>query len=293
AARLIYGEHPYATVSPKAEDIEKLDRAELAAFHATTFIPNNAMLIAVGDVKKDEFLEELNEQFKDWQPGEKAESKFSEIPERSARSLTVVDRPGSAQSNIILTNSAIDRRSPDYFPMLVMNQVLGAGASSRIFMNLREEKGYTYGAYTRLNTRKLAGDIEATAEVRNEVTGDSLKEFFYELSRIRDEKVGDDEMSDAKNFLTGVFPIRAETQEGLTNLIINQHLYGLPEDYLQTYREKVNAVTADDVQRVAREHVRPDEMAIVVVGDAQQVLPQASSYSDSVEIFDTEGNPKG
>ena len=170
-----------------------------------------------------------------------------------------------------------------------MNQVLGAGASSRVFMNLREEKGYTYGAYTRLELKKLAGDIEGTAEVRTAVTGDSLKEFFYEFERIRATDVGDEELADAKNFLTGVFPIRAETQEGLTNLIVNQYLYGLPEDYLQTYREHINAVSASEVRRVAMEHIRPDEMAIVIVGDAGEVLPQVKSYSDAVEIFDTDG----
>jgi predicted Zn-dependent peptidase len=112
-----------------------------------------------------------------------------------------------------------------------MNQILGAGASSRVFMNLREEKGYTYGAYTRLDAKRLAGDFEATAEVRTAVTGDSLREFFYELERIRTDLVTDEELADAKNFLTGVFPIRAETQEGLTNLIVNQQLYELADDY--------------------------------------------------------------
>ena len=160
-------------------------------------------------------------------------------------------------------------------------------------MNLREEKGYTYGAYTRLENKRLAGDFEATAEVRTAVTGDSLKEFFYELERIRSDRVGDEELADAKNFLTGVFPISGQTQEGLTNLIVNQHLYGLPEDYLQTYREHVDAVTADEVQSVAVKHVRPDEMAVVIVGDAEEVLPQAREYAPSVEIFDTDGNPQG
>ena len=292
AARLVYGNHPYATVSPNAADIEKLDREALIKVHAEKFIPNNAMLIVVGDVERDEFIAELSEHFGDWQQGTVAEEKFEAPPTRNSRSLTIVDRPGSAQSNIVITNLGIDRNDPDYFPMIVMNQVLGAGASSRVFMNLREEKGYTYGAYTRLNTRRLAGDIEATAEVRNDVTGASLKEFFYELERIRDEKVGDEELADAKNFLTGVFPLRAETQEGLTNLIVNQHLYGLPEDYLQTYRDKISDVTADDVQRVAVKYVRPDEMAIVIVGDAGDVLPQAKEYAATVEIFDTEGNKK-
>jgi hypothetical protein len=171
-----------------------------------------------------------------------------------------------------------------------MNQILGAGASSRVFMNLREEKGYTYGAYTRLDAKRLAGDFEATAEVRTAVTGDSLKEFFYELNRIRTEKATEDELADAKNFLTGVFPIRAETQEGLTGLIVNQQLYGLPPDYLQTYRDHVNAVTLDDVLEAAQKYVRPDETAIVIVGDAEEVLPQALEYSDEIAVFDTDGN---
>ncbi len=292
SARLIYGKHPYSTVSPNAGDIEQLDRDKLIAHHAAALVPNNAMFIVVGDVKRDELMAELNEHFGEWQEGSIAANDFADPPARDSRSLTIVDRQGSAQSNIVLTNLGVKRTDPDYFPLIVMNQVLGAGASSRVFMNLREEKGYTYGAYTRLGMKKLAGDFEATAEVRTAVTGDSLKEFFYELNRIRDEKVGDQEMADAKNFLTGVFPIRAETQEGLTNLIVNQHLYGLPKNYLQTYRENVDAVTVDDIQRVAVKYVRPDEMAIVIVGDAGEVLPQAKKYAETVEIFDTEGNKK-
>lgn len=292
AARLVFGSHPYSVVSPRAADVEKLDRQTLAKFHAASLVPNNAMLIVVGDVERDELLGELNELFGDWQQGSVEKSKFDGPPTRASRSLTLVDRPGSAQSNIVLTNLAVKRDDPDYFPLIVMNQVLGAGASSRVFMNLREEKGYTYGAYTRLNTKRLAGDFEATAEVRNEVTGDSLKEFFYELERIRDAAVREDELADAKNFLTGVFPIRAETQEGLTNLIVNQYLYGLADDYLQSYRANVDAVTAEDVQQAANKYVRPDEMAIVIVGDGDQVLPQAQIYAETVEIFDTEGNKK-
>ena len=292
AARLIYGSHPYATVSPEAQHIEKLERDMLGKLRQERLIPNNAMFIAVGDVEAEEFVQQLADLFGDWQQGSVPRSQFDAPPKRTSRTITIVDRPGSAQSNIVLTNLAVARTHPDYFPILVMNQVLGAGASSRVFMNLREEKGYTYGAYTRLELKKLAGDVEATAEVRTAVTGDSLKEFFYELERIRSTDVGEEELTDAKNFLAGVFPIRAETQEGLTNLIVNQYLYGLSEDYLQTYRDNVNAVSVADVRRAAVEHIRPDEMAIVIVGDAKEVLPQVESYSDSVEIFDTEGNRK-
>ncbi|MBV9240701.1 MAG: insulinase family protein, partial [Acidobacteria bacterium] len=171
AARLVYGSHPYATVSPKASDIEALGQDTLRAFRSQTYIPNTAMLIAVGDINSDEFVKEVERQFGSWQQGTAAFDNYAPPPHRDKRTITIVDRPGSAQSNIVLGNLAIERTSPDYFSVLVMNQVLGAGASSRIFMNLREEKGYTYGAYTRLNTKRLAGDLEATAEVRNEVTG--------------------------------------------------------------------------------------------------------------------------
>ncbi len=289
-ARILYGEHPYATISPSPDDVEKLSRDTIADFYAKHLTPNNSVLIAVGDIEKDAFLAEVDEQFGGWKSGELPASTFATPPVRKGRSLTIVDRPGSAQANIVLANSAFERNSPDYFAAIVMNQILGAGASSRVFMNLREEKGYTYGAYTRLDAKRLAGDFEATAEVRTQVTGDSLREFFYELDRIRTEPVSEQELADAKNFLTGVFPIRAETQEGLTNLIVNQQLYELPGDYLQTYRANVEAISIEDVQRVANLYIHPEDLAIVVVGDAGDVLPQARSYTDKINIFDTEGN---
>src|SRR4029453_2077147 len=122
---------------------------------------------------------------------------------RTTRAAYLVDRPGSAQSNIVIANTAITRTHPDYFPMLVMHTVLGANASSRLFMNLREEKGYTYGAYSSLDARRFAGTFRATSEVRTPVTGASLKEFFYELERIREEEVSEKEIADAKSYLTG------------------------------------------------------------------------------------------
>lgn len=289
-ARIIFGAHPYGTISPAPADVEKISRESLVEFHQRRLIPNNSMLIVVGDVNQDELLEELNRIFNDWNPGIIESFEFAALPERYERTMTIVDRVGSAQSNIVLSNPGIERTNPDYFSVLVMNQILGAGASSRLFMNIREEKGYTYGAYSSFDSRRLAGAFEATAEVRTAVTGDSLKEFFYELERIRDEKVGETEIQDAKNFLMGVFPIRAETQEGLTNLIVAQKLYDLPDDYLQTYRDNINAVTIDDVQRVAQKYIHPDKIALVIVGDAEEILKQSKPYAEKVEVFDTDGS---
>lgn len=293
ASRLIYGNHPYSVVSPTPADIESIGREHLVKLHRERLVPNNAILLVVGDVETRDLIPEIEERFGQWQPRPIPDHVATEPVPAAGRTLAIVDRPGSAQSNILLGNLAIRRTDPDYFRLLVMNQVLGAGASSRVFMNLREEKGYTYGAYTRINARLLAGDLEATAEVRNDVTGDSLREFYYELERIRTDRVGDDELNDAKNFLTGVFPIRVETQEGLTGMLFNQYLYGLDEDYLQTYREKIAAVTSDDVLEAARKYVRPDEMAIVIVGDAEAVRPQAAGFAEHIEIFDTDGSKIG
>lgn len=291
-SRLIYGAHPYSVTSPTPEDVEKLTREKLVAFHDEKFVANNATFIIVGDVKRDEILEEIKKNFGDWKTGAVEQTDFEMPPARDGVTVTIVDRPGSAQSNIVLSNLAIERGHPDFFSVMVMNQILGSGGSSRLFMNLREEKGYTYGAYSSFDSRRHAGAFEATAEVRTAVTGDSLKEFFYELNKIRDENVSETEIKDAKNFLTGVFPIRAETQEGLTNLIVAQKLYDLPADYLQTYRDKINEVTIEDIDRAAKKYITPDKIAIVIVGDAEEVLPQVSQYSENIEIFDTEGKPK-
>lgn len=291
-SRIIYGDHPYSKVSPAAEDVEKLTREKLIEHQARTYIPNNAVFIVVGDVDKDAFVREIEDRFAEWESGVVDSFAFDAPPPRSEKTLTIVDRKGSAQSNIVLANPAIERSHEDYFRALLMNQILGAGASSRIFMNLREEKGYTYGAYSKFDLRRLAGAFEATAEVRTAVTGDSLKEFFYELNRIRDEQVSEEELQDAKNFLAGVFPIRAETQEGLTNLIVQQQIYDLPADYLQTYRDRVNAVTIEEVASAAQKYVRPAEMAIVIVGDAEEILAQSRDYAANIEIFDTEGQTR-
>jgi len=291
-SRVIYGSHPYSITAPTPADIEKLTREKLAAFHAQKFVANNATFIIVGDVNREEILEEIEKTFRDWKKGKIEETNFELPPNRANVTLTIVDRPGSAQSNIVLSNLAIERGHPDFFAVLVMNQILGSGGSSRLFMNLREEKGYTYGAYSSFDVRRQAGTFEATAEVRTAVTGDSLKEFFYELNRIRDENVSEEELKDAKNFLTGVFPIRAETQEGLTNLIVSQKLYDLPHDYLQTYREEISQITIEDVERVAKKYIKPNKIAIVIVGDAEEILPQVQPFSTNIEIFDTEGNPQ-
>jgi len=286
-ARVLFGEHPYSVVSPTPESLEALTRERLLGQHRAKFVPNNAVLLVAGDVERDSMLARVEELFGGWQPGEVEEPRFPAPPELKGRTVYVVNRPGSAQTNIVVANRGLRRTDPDYFPVLVMHTILGGTASARLFMNLREDKGYTYGAYTQLDARRYAGSFRATAEVRTPVTGASLKEIFYELGRIRDEDVSEKELSDAKSYLTGIFPIRLETQEGLVEQLLQIRMHDLPPDYLETYRDRIMRVSLADVRRVANQYVTPDGgAAVVLVGDAAEVREQAAPHADRVEDFD-------
>jgi zinc protease len=288
-ARVIFGAHPYGTVAPTPESVEAATRERLRDFHRARFVPNNAVLFAVGDLRREETLRRAEELFGGWRPGEVPAPQFPSPPELEGRTAYVVNRPGSAQTNIVVANHGITRTHPDYFPVLVMHTILGATASARLFMNLREEKGYTYGAYTSLDARRHAGSFRATTEVRTPVTGASLKEIFYEMGRVRSEDVSDKELTDAKAYLTGTFPIRLETQDGLVEQLVQIRMHDLPADYLHTYRERVQAVTKEEVRRAANLYVTPDRAAVVLVGDAEAVREQVAPYAERVEDFEGHG----
>jgi predicted Zn-dependent peptidase len=279
-------------VAPTPESIDRASRDEFVRFHRNKLVPNNAVFIVVGDVRYEDILKRTGSLFSTWQRGEDVVANFPAPPVRTKRTAYLVDRPGSAQSNIVIANSGITRTNPDYFPLLLMHTVLGANASSRLFMNLREDKGYTYGAYSNLDARRSAGTFRCTAEVRTPVTGDSIKEFLYELDRIRREPVSAKEIADAKSYLTGVFPIRLETQEGLTDQLVQIKMLNLPDDYLERYRDRVQAVTVEDIQRIAQTYVKPDEAALIVVGDGASVLEQMKPYCEDIEVYNTAGKRK-
>jgi zinc protease len=292
-AQVMFGAHPYSRVSPTPEMLDALTQQDLVAFRASTFIPNNGVFIAIGDIDRDSLIARVEQLFSGWKSQPYRVPEYPSPPKRETRRIYLVDRQGSAQSNIVIANEGIRRTSPDYFPLLLMHTILGANASSRLFMNLREQKGYTYGAYSNLDARRMAGTFRASAEVRTAVTGPSLHEFFYELNRIRDEAVSEAEINNAKSYLTGVFPIRIETQDGLIDQFVNIRMFELPDDYLNTYRDRISAVTTADIQRVAQRYVQPDRAAIVIVGDGAEVTEQVKQFSTEIEFYDTEGNRKG
>jgi len=286
--RALYGDHPYAALDATRESLTAISRPDLVTFRDGHFDPSRACLVVVGSVTRHETLRMAKTLFGAWTPAKPTEPLAVKVPPVTARRVVIVDFPNAVQSNIFLAGHAVAYGHPDYVPVKVMNQVLGGSYASRLFMNLREEKGYTYGAYSRPDARVEAGSLIASAAVRNEVTADALHEFFGEFDRIRDELVGAEELANAKAFLTGVFPIALERIEEVAGHIVTLKLHGLPDTYWDTYRDAINAVTPDEARAMAQRTIRPDEMVIVVVGRADHLRPILEPYGP-VTVLDKNG----
>ncbi|MDQ3816804.1 MAG: insulinase family protein [Acidobacteriota bacterium] len=288
--RAIYGNHPAGMIVPPLESIKRVTSADLARFHSTYYRPNNALLAIVGDVTLKEIMPKLEKAFGDWQKADVPETKIPAAPEQGTARIQLIDRPGSVQTVLQLGNLGIERTNPDYFAVLVMNQILGGGPAARLFLNLREDKGYTYGAYSNFGGSKFRGTIVSSSEVRTDVTEGAMHEFMYELKRIRDEKVTPTELENAKRAIVGSFALSLEQPNALLQNIVLQKLYNLPADYWDTYPQMVSAITAEDVQRAAQRYVNLANLQIVAVGDASKARDVLAKYG-SVEVFDTEGQP--
>lgn len=288
-SKVVFGNHPYSVIAPTPESVGKMNRQALKDFHAQHYLPNEAVLIVVGDfqVEKMEQLIKADLGSK-WKAGKMPVAQMPIVPDLKGRRIFLVDRPGSVQASLKLGNVAIKKTDPDYFPFLIANQILGGAAHSRLFLNIREQKGYTYGAYSGFAARKQPGAFAAEAEVRTEVTSPSIQEFLYELDRIRNVKVADKELQDAKTYLSGSYQLGLETQAGLAQRLLESQLYELPKDYLETYTSKISAVTADDIRRAAHRFIGSNDLTIVVVGDAAKIKSDLEYYAP-VEVYDTKG----
>lgn len=289
-AKVMYGSHPAARESLSAEEIQRMTPEVLRKFHALNYKPNNAIFAIVGDVKPAEIVAKLEKTFGAWQRGDVPQTTIPKVSETGPAKISLINRASSVQTNLLLGNLTIERTDPDYYALDVMNQVVGGGASARLFLNLREDKGYTYGAYSRFSAGKYRGTFRANTEVRTEVTKGSMDELMYELKRIRDEKVPQEEFDRAKRTIIGSFALQLESPQALLNNIITQKLYGLPADYWDTYTQKISAITPDDVQRVAKKYLDLSRLQIVAVGDATKISGVLRQYG-TVEIYDTEGKP--
>ncbi|HEX6189114.1 MAG TPA: pitrilysin family protein [Pyrinomonadaceae bacterium] len=290
--RVVYGNHPAAIYSTTPAVLDSLTPDMLAAWHRDRYVPQNAILGIAGDVKASEVIAKLKTALAGWKRTDYKESLPANPKPATDAKIYLIDRPNSVQSTITMGNIAIDRRHADYLPVVVMNSIVGGGASARLFLNLREEKGYTYGAYSGFTALKYPGPWSASSDVRTEVTEGAMTEFMRELNRIRDEKVPVDELEEQKRSIVAGFALSLENPVQLLNYSITRKIYGLPDDYWETYPAKIMAVTADDVQRVARQYVNPQTQQIVVVGDAKKIKSILEKFG-TVVVFDADGKPQG
>ena len=292
-SRAIYGtNHPASFIAPPTESLSKINSKDLADFHAKYYRPNNAILAIVGDVTMKEILPKIEKAFGDWEKGDVPATTIPAAPAQSESRIYLIDRPGSVQTVLQLGTLGIERTSPDYFAVLLADRVLGGGPSGRLFLNLREDKGYTYGAYSNFGGSKFRGTWISSSEVRTDVTEGAMKEFMFELNRLRTDKVPEAELENAKRAIIGSFALSLEQPQALLQNIITQKLYNLPADYWDTYPQKVTAITADDVQRVAQKYIDLGHLQVVAVGDASKAKEVLEKYG-KVEVFDADGKPVG
>ncbi len=296
-ASILYGRtHPYG--HPLIGDENSLDAMtakDVRGFYETFYRPNNATLIVSGDVKAATILPKLESAFRSWQRCDIPSVEIPSAQTRAAAGIYIVDRPGSAQSVISIGQVGVARNTPDYFPLLVLNSMLGGQFASRINLNLREDKGYTYGARTSFDYRRSAGPFSASAGVQTNVTKESVAEFLKELRGIRGEiPITEKELEFSKQGIIRGFPRGFETPGQMANRLSDVILYGLPDDYFNNYIQKVSAVSLADVQRVANRYLDPSRMAIVVVGDRKIIEPGLRSLDGvgtTITFVDTEGKP--
>jgi predicted Zn-dependent peptidase len=270
--------HRYGTPAIGTEaSVRAITRAELVAFHERAFQPGNSAIVVVGDVTPASIQRDLEQAFGGWKPGTSgAPAPVPAAPQVAARGVWIVDRPGSAQSEIRIGRIGPPRSTPDYFPLTVMNTILGGSFTSRLMQNLREQHGYAYGARSSFDYRLSSGPFVAAAAVQTDKTGPALTEFFKELEAIR-RTVTEAEVSKAKNYVALSFPSDVETTSDIAAKLQEQFIYGLPDGWLDSYVAKVGAVTLADVRRVATEYVDPATVTVVVVGDRAKIEPEVQA----------------
>ena len=275
-----YGDHPYARVQQTEASIAAVTPAMLREQHALRFHPDRALLVMTGRIDPAEAFALAERAFGDWNPvGEEAPD--TPAARRSAApSHVLLQRDGSVQSTVRIGRPAIAATDPDYVPAILAGTVLGGGFSSRVNQNLREDKGYTYGASAGFSPARVGGRIQAGADVRNEVTGASLAEFFHEFRRLGNEPVPAEELEDTKRYVAGGYLIGNQLQASVAGTLASNWLVGLPPEFMASYVPRIREVSAAQVQAIGRKYFDPTQQSIVVVGDADAIADQLAPYGE-------------
>lgn len=277
-AAAIYGDHPYARTQPTEASIMSVTPQLLRDAHARRFRPDRALLVITGPVDRATAMKAVEAAFGDWKATGPAPAATPAAPRTAAPKYVLVQRDGSVQSAIRLGRPAIAATDADYVPLQLAGTVLGGGFSSRLMQNLREDKGYTYGARGGLGALREGGRISASADVRNEVTGAAIKEFMAEFKRMGEEPVPAQELEDTKRYVAGGYLLNNQMQAAVAGTLASNWLVGLPAEFLGQYVPKIRAVDAAQVQAMGRKYLDPKDQSIVVVGDPKAVAEQLKPY---------------
>jgi zinc protease len=272
--RLVYGFHPYGMPQSGTPDtLEAITRDDLIAFHQKYFVPNNSIIAVVGDISPDEAFAAVRRVFGDWERRDTPLRTLTEPPGPAER-VVIVNKPDAVQTEVRVGNIGIPRNHPDYMAVNLALRILGGEGSNRLHQVLRTARGLTYGAQANFDTFKESGDFEAETNTRTVATGEVLRLIVDEFYRLQRDRVSERELSDAKAYLTGSFPLTIETPNAIATQIVNVLFFGLPVSDLQNFRERVKAVTVDDIQRVAKLYLKPDRLSVVLVGNASEFTNQ-------------------
>jgi zinc protease len=295
ATRMLYGsDHPYGEVITE-ESLKNISVEQIREYYRTYFRPNVAYLVIVGDISVGEAREVASRYFGNWKPAEVPTHTYPVPKAPSGRKVAFANRAGAVQSLVRVTYPVeLQPGSPDAIKASVMNAVLGGGAfSGRLMQNLREDKGYTYGAGSSLSSDRIIGRFSAGAEVRNNVTDSTLTEIFYEMERLIREPVNAKDLELTKNYMTGTFARSLENPRTIAGFALNIARYDLLEDYYATYLEKLNAVSPEEVQQMAAKYLTPDQAIVVVAGNKEEVAGKLIPFSADQEVlfFDAFGHP--
>jgi zinc protease len=286
--RVIYGDTPMALASTTKESIEKISVEDLKRFHEKHYVPGNAILGVTGDFTASEMRATIEKYFGAWMGAAEAPEKFAAAVTPQSTKITLVDRPASVQTYIIVGDRAIRRTDPEYYGLDVMNQVLGGGPQARLFLDLREEHSLTYGAYSRFNAEIYPGDWLAFAPVRTPVTGDAMERFLYEFKKINNEPVPQGEMDDAHRAIIASFAISLEQPREILNDWLTVQYYGLPVDYWDKYPDHIAGIDAAGVQASAKKFVDLDHLQWICVGDRKEIEGVLKKYG-TVSVVDVTG----
>jgi predicted Zn-dependent peptidase len=288
-ARIMYGDHPGGRITTTAAMLDAITREAMVEWHRTKYVPDHALIAFAGDISLAEARKKVEGKLGAWKKAGVPKPVVQQPGAPGAPKVTLVARPNSVQTLILLGSPSMTRLDADYPALSVVNRVLG-GPMGRLFRHLREEKGYTYGIGSGFSATQYRGDWSASTSVRTSVTADALRDLMAEIAELRDKPVPASEFADAKRAIEASFALSLENANAVLSYYVQSWTYGFPADYWDTYPAKINAVTVEQAQAAAKKYWDAGHLHIVTVGDAPKIGEIFKTYG-TVEVFDADGRP--